>query len=276
MSDETGGRGEVTYESEGFIGTITLRRPDKRNALDFALWLSLSEALRKAAQDSEVRVILLKGAGDSFCSGLDLSPTNEVIRLLSKKPSADQKMRLFDIIKRVQSIYTELEILRVPTIAVIQGHCLGAGLELVCSCDMRFCSSDALFGLPEPRFGIITDIGGLQRLPKIVGRGKAREMAFRGHSIGADEAKRIGLVNEVFDTREMLFVQASKIGKEIAANAPLAVQGAKEVLLHSEDVSALRSLEYNAARSAMILPSGDLQESFKSYSEKRDPEFKGN
>lgn len=276
MSDETGGRGEVTYESEGFIGTITLRRPDKRNALDFAFWLSLSEALRKAAQDSEVRVILLKGAGDSFCSGLDLSPTNEVIRLLSKKPSADQKMRLFDIIKRVQSIYTELEVLRAPTIAVIQGHCLGAGLELVCSCDMRFCSSDALFALPEPRFGIITDIGGLQRLPKIVGRGKAREMAFRGHSIGADEAKRIGLVNEVFDTREMLFVQASKIGKEIAANAPLAVQGAKEVLLHSEDVSALRSLEYNAARSAMILPSEDLQESFKSYSEKRDPEFKGN
>jgi enoyl-CoA hydratase/carnithine racemase len=276
MSDETGGRGEVTYESEGFIGTITIRRPDKRNALDFALWLSLSEALRKAAQDSEVRVILLKGAGDSFCSGLDLSPTNEVIRLLSKKPSADQKMRLFDIIKRVQSIYTELEVLRAPTIAVIQGHCLGAGLELVCSCDMRFCASDALFALPEPRFGIITDIGGLQRLPKIVGRGKAREMAFRGHSIGADEAKRIGLVNEVFDTREMLFVQAPKIGKEIAANAPLAVQGAKEVLLHSEDVSALRSLEYNAARSAMILPSGDLQESFKSYSEKRDPEFKGN
>ena len=276
MSDETGGRGEVTYESEGFIGTITLRRPDKRNALDFALWLSLSEALRKAAQDSEVRVILLKGEGDSFCSGLDLSPTNEVIRLLSKKPSADQKMRLFDIIKRVQSIYTEFELLRVPTIAVIHGHCLGAGLELICSCDMRFCSSDALFALPEPRFGIITDIGGLQRLPKIVGRGKAREMAFRGHSIGADEARRIGLVNEVFDTQEMLYIQASKIGKEIAANAPLAVQGAKEVLLHSEDVSALRSLEYNAARSAMILPSGDLQESFRSYSEKRDPEFKGN
>ncbi len=276
MSDETEGRGEVTYESEGFIGTITLRRLDKRNALDFALWLSLSEALRKATQDSEVRVILLKGAGDSFCSGLDLSPTNDVIRLLSEKPSAEQKMRLFGIIKRVQSIYTELEVLRVPTIAVIHGHCLGAGLELVCSCDMRFCSSDALFALPEARFGIITDVGGLQRLPKIVGRGKAREMAFRGHSIGADEAKRIGLVNEVFDTQEMLYIQATKIGKEIAANAPLAVQGAKEVLLHSEDVSVLRSLEYNAARSAMILPSEDLQESFKSYSEKRDPEFKGN
>ncbi len=276
MSDETEGRGEVTYESEGFIGTITLRRPEKINALDFALWLSLSEALRKAAQDSEARVILLKGAGDSFCSGLDLSPTNEVIRLLSEKPSAEQKMRLFDIIRRVQSTHSELEVLRVPTIAVIHGHCLGAGLELVCSCDMRFCSSDALFALPEARFGIITDVGGLQRLPKIVGRGKAREMAFRGHSIGADEAKRIGLVNEVFDTREMLFVQASKIGKQIAANAPLAVQGAKEVLLHSEDVSVLRSLEYNAARSAMILPSEDLQESFKSYSEKRDPEFKGN
>ena len=276
MSDETGGKCEVTYESKGFIGTITLRRPEKRNALDFALWLSLSEALRRAAQDSEVRVIFLKGQGNSFCSGLDLSPTNEVIRLLSEKPSAEQKMRLFDIIKRVQSIYTELEVLRVPTIAVIHGHCLGAGLELVCSCDMRFCSSDALFSLPEPRFGIITDVGGLQRLPGIVGRGKARELAFRGHSIAADEARRIGLVNEVFDTQEMLYIQTSKIGEEIAANAPLAVQGAKEVLLHSEDVPTLKSLDYNAARSAMVLPSEDLQESFRSYSEKRNPKFKGN
>jgi enoyl-CoA hydratase/carnithine racemase len=238
MSDETEGRGEVTYESEGFIGTITLRRPEKRNALNSALWLSLSEALGKAAQDKEVRAVLLKGAGDSFCSGLDLSPTNDVIRLLSEEPSAEQKMRIFDIIRRVQSIHSELELLRVPTIAVIHGHCLGAGLELVCSCDMRFCSSDALFALPEPRFGIITDAGGLQRLPKIVGRGKAREIAFRGHSFGADEAKRIGLVNEVFDTREMLYDQASKIGEEIAANAPLAVQGAKEVLVHGEDVSS--------------------------------------
>ncbi|HUT71882.1 MAG TPA: enoyl-CoA hydratase-related protein [Desulfatiglandales bacterium] len=275
MSDQKGERAEVTYESKECIGTITLRRPEKRNALNVALWLSLSDALKSAAQDSEVRVILLKGAGNSFCSGLDLSPANEVARLISEKSSAEQKVRLFDLIRKIQAIHTELEILRVPTIAVIQGHCLGAGLELICSCDMRLCSADAVFALPEARYGIITDVGGLQRLPRIVGRGKAREMAFRGHTIGADEAKSIGLVNEVFKTHELLNAKADTIAAEIAANSPAAVQGAKEVLLYSEDVSVLKSLEYNAARSSMVLPSEDLLESFKSFLEKRDPEFQG-
>ncbi|UCE35490.1 MAG: enoyl-CoA hydratase/isomerase family protein [Deltaproteobacteria bacterium] len=275
MSDQKGQGGEVTYESRGFIGTITLKRPEKRNALNLALWLALSEALKSAAQDTEVRVILLKGEGDSFCSGLDLSPTNEIARLLSETASAEQKVRLFDLIRRIQAIHTELEILRVPTIAVIQRHCLGAGLELVCSCDMRLCSADAVFALPEARYGIITDVGGLQRLPRIVGRAKAREMAFRCHTIGADEAKSIGLVNEVFETHELLNAKADTIAGEIAANSPLAVQGAKEVLLYSEDVPALKSLEYNAARSSMVLPSEDLLEAFKSFLEKRDPEFRG-
>ena len=275
MSDKEREKGEVTFERKGFIGTVTLRRPEKRNALSYSLWISLSEAIKKAAQNKEVRVILLKGEGDSFCSGLDLSPANELISFMSEKASAEQKMRLFALIKRIQSIYTELEVLRAPTIAVIQGHCLGAGLELVCCCDIRFCSSDSVFSLPEARFAIITDVGGLQRLPGIVGRGKAREIAFRGHSIGPDEAKRIGLVNEIFDTPEMLFSQADKIAQEIAANSPMAVQGAKEVLLYNEDVSLMRSLEYNAARSAMILPSEDLSEAISSYLDKRDPKFKG-
>ena len=275
MSDQKGERAEVTYESKGCIGTITLKRPEKRNALNVALWLSLSEALKRAAHDSEVRIILLKGAGASFCSGLDLSPANEVAGLVSETSSAEQKVRLFDLIRRIQAIHTELENVRVPTIAVVQGHCLGAGLELICSCDIRLCSGDAIFALPEARYGIITDIGGLQRLPRIVGRGKAREMAFRGHAIGADEAKSIGLVNEVFETHELLDAQADTIAAEIAANSPLAVQGAKEVLLYSEDVSVLKSLEYNAARSSMVLPSEDLLESFKSFLEKRNPEFQG-
>jgi enoyl-CoA hydratase len=202
-----------------------------------------------------------------------LSPANEVAGLISETSSAEQKVRLFDLIRRIQAIHTELENVRVPTIAVIQGHCLGAGLELISSCDIRLCSGDAVFALPEARYGIITDVGGLQRLPRIVGRGKAREMAFRGHTIGADEAKSIGLVNEVFETHELLNAKADTVAAEIAANSPLAVQGAKEVLLYSEDVPASKSLEYNAARSSMVLPSEDLLEAFKSFLEKRDPEF---
>jgi enoyl-CoA hydratase len=276
MSNREHEKGLATFEKSGLIGTITLKRREKRNALNYDLWLSLADAVKEASIDEDVRVVLLKGEGDSFCTGLDLNPDNKVIDELSKGRSAKQKVRLFNLIKMIQSIHTELELLRVPVIAAIQGHCLGAGLELVCSCDMRYCSTDAVFSLPEAKFAIITDVGGLQRLPRIVGRGKAREMAFRGHSIGAEEAHRIGLINEVFDTPEVLFEKVNKIAGEIAGNPPLAVQGAKGVLLHDEEVPVARSLEYNAARSAMILPSEDLLEALNAYLEKRKPEFKGN
>ena len=276
MSNGEYEKGLATFEKEGLIGTITLRRQEKKNALNYDLWLSLADAVKEASMDEDVRVVLLKGEGDSFCTGLDLNPDNKVIDELSKGPSAKQKVRLFNLIKMIQSIHTELELLRSPVIAAIQGHCLGAGLELACSCDMRYCSTDAVFSLPEAKFAIITDVGGLQRLPRIIGRGKASEMAFRGHSIGAEEANRIGLINEVFETPEVLFEKVDKIAGEIAGNPPLAVQGAKEVLLHNEEVPIAKSLEYNAAKSAMILPSEDLLEALNAYLEKRKPEFKGN
>ena len=276
MSNGEYEKGLATFEKEGLIGTITLRRQEKRNALNYDLWLSLADAVKEASMDEDVRVVLLKGEGDSFCTGLDLNPDNKVIDELSKGPSAKQKVRLFNLIKMIQSIHTELELLRSPVIAAIQGHCLGAGLELACSCDMRYCSTDAVFSLPEAKFAIITDVGGLQRLPRIIGRGKSSEMAFRGHSIGAEEAHRIGLVNEVYETPEVLFEKVDKIAGEIAGNPPLAVQGAKEVLLHNEEVPIAKSLEYNAAKSAMILPSEDLLEALNAYLEKRKPEFKGN
>jgi len=276
MSNGEYEKGLATFEKEGLIGTITLRRQEKKNALNYDLWLSLAEAVKEVSMDEDVRVVLLKGEGDSFCTGLDLNPDNKVIDELSKGPSAKQKVRLFNLIKMIQSIHTELELLRSPVIAAIQGHCLGAGLELACSCDMRYCSTDAVFSLPEAKFAIITDVGGLQRLPRIIGRGKASEMAFRGHSIGAEEAHRIGLVNEVYETPEVLFEKVDKIAGEIAGNPPLAVQGAKEVLLHNEEVPIAKSLEYNAAKSAMILPSEDLLEALNAYLEKRKPEFKGN
>lgn len=276
MSNGLEKRGLAIFKKKGRIGSIILRRKQRRNALNYDLWLSLDDAIKEATEAEDVRVILLKGEGDSFCAGLDLNPDNKVITELSKGSSASRKTRLFNLIRMIQSIHTKLEVLRVPVIAAIQGHCLGAGLELACSCDMRYCSADAVFSLPEAKFAIITDVGGLQRLPRIVGRGKARELAYRGHAIDAKEAHRIGLVNDVFDTPETLFEEADKIAEEIAANPPLAVQGAKEVLLHDEEVPVLRSLEYNAARSAMILPSEDLSESLNAYLRKRKPEFKGN
>jgi enoyl-CoA hydratase len=265
----------VTYHRDGPLGFITLNRPEKRNALNWALWLSLEQAVIAAETDREARVVLLQGQGTTFCAGLDLGPENELLQAIGATPSATQKLDFYRLVRRGQDIFTRLERLPQPTIAVIQGHCLGAGLEMALCCDMRFCSAETLFGLPEATLAIITDAGGLQRLPRVVGRGHAREIAFRGHRFEAERARAIGLVNEIYPSPESLAARVKAVAEEIAANPPLAVQGAKEALLYSEEAGLQESLEYTAARSSMVLPSEDLYEAITAYMEKRKGKFKG-
>jgi enoyl-CoA hydratase len=267
--------GLVTYHREGHVGFITLNRPEKRNALNPAVWGSLDDAIGMAEEDAGARVVILQGEGKSFCAGLDLSPENELFSVVGQGPSASQKVAFFREVRKTQDIHTRLELLARPTIALIHGHCLGAGLELALCCDIRLCSSETLFALPEAKLGFITDVGGLQRLPKVVGKGHAREIAFRGHRFDAKQAQEINLVNDVYPDPEILRAKAMEMAEEIAGNPPLAVQGAKEVLLFDEEASLNESLEYNAARSSMIIPSEDLSEAVNAYLEKRKGEFKG-
>jgi len=276
MSNEsTDNKDFVTYHREGHVGFITLKRPEKRNALNPAVWSSLDSAIGLAEEDGDVRVVILQGEGKSFCAGLDLSPENELFSVVGMDPTASQKVKFFREVRKTQDIHTRLELLQRPTIAIVQGHCLGAGLELALCCDIRLCSSDTLFALPEAKLGFITDVGGLQRLPKVVGKGHAREIAFRGHRLDAKRAKVINLVNDVYPDEETLQAKALEMAEEIAGNPPLAVQGAKDVLLFDEEATLNESLEYNAARSSMIVPSEDLSEAITAYLEKRQGEFKG-
>jgi len=265
----------VTYQSKDFIGAITLNRPLKRNALNTNVWDALNQAIEMAEQDPEARVIMVRGKGKSFCAGLDLSPENEIFASFNKPPDASQKVWFFEEVTRIQKIHTRLERISKPTIAVIQGHCLGAGLELALCCDIRMCERETVFALPEPKLGIITDVGGLQRLPRVVGKGHAREIAFRGHRFDATRAKNIQLVNDVFDDIETLEKMAMEMAEEIAGNPPLAVQGAKEVMCFDEEAGLEESLHYNAARSSMIIPSKDLFEAVSAYMEKRKGNFVG-
>jgi len=265
----------VTYHREEFVGFITLNRAEKRNALNPIVWNALDRAIEQAEQDREVRVALLVGAGKSFCAGLDLSPENELFSVVGQVPDAAQKVWFFKEVRRIQDIHTRLERLSIPTIALIHGHCLGAGLELVLCCDIRLCTQDTLFAFPEAKLGFITDVGGLQRLPRVVGKGHAREIAFRGHRFDARRAQAIQLVNDVFPDRDTLEIKGKEMAEEIAGNPPLAVQGAKEVLCFDEEASLEESLAYNAARSSMIVPSQDLMEAVAAYMQKRKGTFKG-
>jgi len=265
----------VNYNRQGTIGTIKLNRPEKRNALSLAVWLDLGTAVKEAEEDDEARIVLVKGQGKAFCAGLDLSPDNDIISCISTTPSASQKIAFYNVLRKIQDIHTRLERVSKPTIAVIQGYCLGAGLELALCCDIRLCSEDAVFALPEAKLAIITDVGGLQRLSRVVGCGHTREIAFRGHRFDAEYAHAIKLVNHVYPDHETLFSEAEKMAQEIASNPPLAVQGAKDVLMFTDRLFLSQSLEYNAARSAMIMPSDDLYEAFAAYMQKREGQFKG-
>ncbi len=265
----------VKFEKKGDVGRIILSRPEKRNAMNLAVWEDLDRAIGAAGEDPEVRVVVLTGEGKSFCAGIDLGPENELISAIGDKPGATQKLNFFQKIKDVQDIHNRLERLSKPSIAAIHGHCLGAGLELVLCCDIRICTADAIFGLPEATLAFITDVGGLQRLPKVVGRGHAREMAFRGHRFDADRARMIQLVNDVYTDRDELEARTMEMAEEIASNPPLAVQGAKDVFLFDDEVGLNRSLHYNAARSSMVLPSDDLFEAISAKMQKRKGNFKG-
>jgi enoyl-CoA hydratase len=267
--------GLVIYERQGHIGFITLNRPEKRNAMNKALWEAIGNAVTEAEQDEDARAIILRGNGKSFCAGLDLSAENELLKTFGGKPDAKQKIKTYRMIIETQEIHNSLEHLSKPTIAAIHGHCLGAGLELVLCCDIRLCSAETIFALPEATLAIITDVGGLQRLPRVVGRGHAREIAFRGHRFDAEKARAINLVNELYPNQDILYFKALEMAQEIAQNPPLAVQGAKEVMLFDEKADQDSSLQYNAARSCMLFPSEDLFEAMNAYLEKRKGEFKG-
>ncbi len=275
MNNESEKSKFVTYHREEEIGFITLNRPEKRNALNLEVWESLFAAALEAQKDVEARVVIVRGEGKSFCAGLDLSPDNDLIKTITATPSASQKVDFFRMVKRIQAAHTCLEQLPQPTIAAIHNHCLGAGLELAVCCDIRLCSADATFALPEARLAIITDVGGLQRLPRVVGMGHAREIAFRGHRFNAEKAQAINLVNAVYPDQQALDREALKMAREIASNPPLAVQGAKEVFLFSDNASLNQSLDYNAARSSMIMPSQDIFEAMAAHIQKRQGVFKG-
>jgi enoyl-CoA hydratase len=266
----------VYYQSQGNVGTIVLNRPDKRNALNLAVWEAIDKAVEAAENDVGARVVILRGEGKSFCAGLELSPQNELMPLITAPASAAQKIGFYNAVRRLQEIHNHLERLSKPTIAAIHGHCLGAGLELVLCCDIRLCSTDAVFALPEAKLAIITDVGGLQRLPKVVGQGHAREIAYRGGNFSSERAKAINLVNDVYPDKESMGKAAFEMACEIAGNPPLAVQGAKKVFLFGDGVSQEQSLDYNAAMSSMIIPSEDIFEAMAAHLEKRKGQFKGN
>jgi len=269
----------IQVERSGHVGTLWLDRPDKRNAMNPALWNGIVEGLRALEADGETRVIVLAGRGKSFCVGLDLAMLTaggEDGGLGGSNSGATAHLNQLRRTQEIQNAITAITKTNVPVIAAIHGWCIGGGVDIITACDIRIAAQDATFGIRETKIGIVADVGTLQRLPKIVTAGHVAELAYTGKDIDAARAEEIGLVNSVHADFDATYQAAYDMAQEIAANSPLAVQGTRFVLEQGEDLTTDQSLLMNGIWTMITsLQSNDLREAMKAFLEKRPPEYDG-
>lgn len=263
-------------EKKTSVAWVYLNRPHKKNAMNYPAWDELPAIFEELDTDDDIRVVILAGKGACFSSGIDLmGMVSHLPELMDPEQKGGIKWKLLPKIKKLQDAISSIECCRKPVIAAIHGHCIGAGLDMVTACDIRICSANALFSLREAAVGFVADVGVLQRIPLIIGQGHARELAYTAKNITAARAKEILLVNEVYDTPELLMERAAALAGEIGENSPLAVQASKDVFNYGIGKSVDEGLKYVASISTNIIPSNDLMEAVTAFGEKRKPVFTG-
>ena len=255
------------------IAEIRLNRPDKSNAMNDAMWQEIRQAFEWVDATPEAHVAILSGAGRNFCAGIDLALLAGIQQRIAHPDGARSREALRRLILDLQDCLTSVERCRKPVLAAIQGACIGGALDLVTCCDMRYATADAIFSVREIDVGMVADVGTLQRLPRLIPEGMARELAFTGRNFLADEGERLGLINRVFASHEALTAAVRELAHSIAAKSPLATRGIKEVMNFSRDHSVPDGLNYVATWNAAMLLSDDLSESITAQREKRAPRF---
>ena len=264
----------LTVSLENHIATVRLNRPDKANAMNTAMWQEIRQAFQWVDATPEARVAVLQGEGKLFTAGIDLQMMMGLGPQIKNDCDGRTREALRRVILDMQDTLTSLERCRKPVLAAIHGACVGGGIDLITCADMRYASSDAYFTIKEIDIGMTADVGTLQRLPKLVGEGIVRELAYTGRKFDAQEAKEIGLVNRVFESREALYAGVHEIAATIAAKSPPSIRGTKEMITYARDHLLADSLDYIAARNAAMLMSQDLTEAMMSNTAKKAPSFK--
>ncbi|HVA02117.1 MAG TPA: crotonase/enoyl-CoA hydratase family protein [Acidimicrobiales bacterium] len=282
----------LSIERDGNVATLWLDRAEARNAMGPAFWNDLPLAMGELSEDRAVRAIVIAARGPHFSVGLDLKAMAGMLvggggdgdgapgagngSAQSRPPSmASRAVTARQGVLRMQASVTAVAQCPKPVIAAIHGYCIGGGVDVISACDIRLASADAVFSVRETKVAIVADLGSLQRLPRIIGKGHVAELAFTGKDITAGRAKEIGLVNDVLPDADAALGSARQLAQEIAANSPLAVQGTKAVLGACENKSVADGLDYVATWNAGFLGSDDLVEAMTAFMEKRTPEFKG-
>ncbi|MCX5838478.1 MAG: enoyl-CoA hydratase-related protein [Deltaproteobacteria bacterium] len=260
---------EVEKIPEAKTALLHFNRPEKLNAMNRSFWQDLPRVIDELEADPEVRVVIIAGRGKSFSVGIDVFEFFMNHQNTLTGATAEAREELYRLILRMQEGFDRMTAGNNIYIAAIHRHCIGAGLDISAACDLRLAARDALFSLRETRIAIVADMGSLNRLPRIIGQGNARMMAFTGRDFTAEEALRMGLINEVYDTRETLMAGAIALAAEIAENAAPAVRGAKRILTYMEDHGVDDGLKYVAAWNSAFLNTREIQEALQRAMEKK-------
>ena len=249
---------------EGSIGLITLSRPEAANAMSVQLLRELSDTLDQLNGDPAVRVVLLTGEGEkAFCAGADLK---------ERKGMSDRQVK--QIVQLIGTTVAKVETLAQPVIALLNGVAFGGGLELALACDLRMAATHVKLGLTETSLGIIPGAGGTQRLPRLIGLGKAKELIYTARRLNAEEAKDYGIVEYVYEGHEVM-EKARQLALEMAKNAPLSLVQAKVAINQGVEVDLATGLKIESLAYSALIPTEDRLEGLLAFQEKRTPQYSG-
>jgi enoyl-CoA hydratase/carnithine racemase len=254
----------LLMEEENGVATLTLNRPEVMNSLNFAMLHALRDQIDSFRFEPNIRVVIITAAGEkAFCAGADLKERATL--------SPDQ---VKEYIFTIRNLFTSIEQLNKAVIAAVNGIALGGGTELALACDIRIAATNATMGLTETRLAIIPGAGGTQRLPRLVGRGKAKELIFTGQRIGAEEAQRIGLVNRICKQKDLLG-ECRKMAATICEAGPVAIEQAKYAINHGLETDLHTGLAIESNAYWVCIPTEDRLEGLAAFKEKRKPVYKG-
>lgn len=253
----------ILVKIEEGIGTITLNRPEVLNALNSQVFTELGEAANELSADESVRVVIITGGDKVFAAGADI-----------KQMATATAVDVSTSVRPSLIAFNRIENMHKPVIAAIAGYALGGGCELTLTADVRIAADNAQLGFPEIKLGILPGGGGTQRLPRLIGAGKAKELIFSGDFISAEEALRIGLVNKVVPADQLL-IEAKKMAKKFASRGAVAIQMAKTCINEGLQMDLDTGLQYEHKCFSLLFATEDQKEGMKAFIEKRRPNFKG-
>ena len=262
-------------EINNSIAHIRFNRPEKRNSMNEDFWTMFPKEVEELDNSGEIRALIVSSTGPHFSAGIDLSMfKDDIVENETDNELGRSRGYFLQQLRFLQNAVSCLEAARFPVVTAVQGGCIGGGIDLITAADIRICTKDAFFLIEEINVGLAADIGTIQRLPKIIPAGIAREWTMLGEKVSADRAKEVGLVSSLHDNHEEMMKNAFEIAEKLASKTPLAMWVTKETLNYSRDHTVKESLENVALWNAATLHKEDVMSTMMSKMQKKKPEYR--